>query len=286
MDPSMFHGDLVASDRILYTPSAFAKNNLIHLQETGSLKALKPHTSRRENLASCLFFLVCSGSGTLQYGETAYPLHAGDCVFLDCRKPYSHRTSNDLWSLKWVHFYGPNMSNIYDKYTERGGLPAFHPDNTGRYSQLLTELYDLASSSDHIRDMRIYERLTALLTFLMEESWHPEHSRRTSAKKQNLQDIKDYLDEHYMEKISLDFLAEHFYINKFYLTRIFREQFGASVNTYLQQIRITRAKQLLRFTDRTIEDIGTACGIEDANYFSRIFKKIEGVSPGEYRRKW
>ena len=283
---SLFHGSLVTTSRILYTPSAFARANLIHLQETGSLKARKPHTSRRENLASYLFFCVLSGYGTLEYDGTVYPLKTGDCVFLDCRKAYSHRTSDDLWQLAWVHFYGPNMGSIYDKYTERGGRPCFHPASLTPYEGLLSGLYEIASAQDYVRDMRIFEKLAALLTLLMEESWNPEDKKRAAPKRQNLQDVKEYLDLHYAEKIPLDRLAESFYINKFYLTRIFKEQFGISINSYLMQIRITHAKQLLRFTDRTVETIGQECGIEDANYFSRLFKKIEGISPGEFRRTW
>ena len=52
MDTALFEGTLVESERILYTPSTFARTNLIHLQECGRLKALSPHTSHRENLAS------------------------------------------------------------------------------------------------------------------------------------------------------------------------------------------------------------------------------------------
>jgi transcriptional regulator GlxA family with amidase domain len=70
------------------------------------------------------------------------------------------------------------------------------------------------------------------------------------------------------------------------MTRIFKEQFGVSINTYLQQIRITQAKQMLRFTDQTVEAIGVQCGIGEPNYFSRIFRQVEGVAPSEYRRKW
>ena len=286
MDTSMFHGSLVTTSRILYTPSAFARTSLIHLQETGSLRATKPHTSQRENLASYLFFLVCSGGGTLQYAGRTRPLRAGDCVFLDCQKPYSHRTSDDLWQLKWVHFYGPNMNSIYDKYTERGGGPCFHPKNPEPYDRLLNKLYETAASEDHVRDMRIFETLAALLTLLMEESWDPESRRHSPFRKQDLQEIKEYLDRHYAQRITLDDLADRFYINKFYLTRIFKEQFGTSINNYLLQTRITHAKQLLRFTDRTIESIGRECGIEDANYFSRMFRKEEGISPGEFRRMW
>lgn len=132
--------------------------------------------------------------------------------------------------------------------------------------------------------MKIYEKLASLLTLLMEESWNPGAHPEKKNRRRNVQAVKDYLDQHYAEKISLDNLAEQFYINKFYLTRIFREQFGLSVSAYLQQVRITHAKQLLRFTDQSIEKIGQECGMNDANYFSRIFRKTEGVSPGRIQK--
>lgn len=286
MNPSLFYGNLVKSNRIIYTPSDFAKTNLIHLQEIGELQAQKPHISKRENLSSYLFFIVLEGSGILQYYGKTYFLKKGDCVFLDCQKAYSHCSSEDLWNLQWVHFYGPNMNGIYKKYTQRGGLPSFHPENLELYSSLLKQLYEIASSNTYIKDMKIYEKLTALLTLLMEQSWNPATVFHNPSRKRNLQEVKEYLDQHYLEKITLDGLAEQFYINKFYLTRIFKEQFGVSINHYLLQVRITQAKQLLRFTDIPIEKIGQECGINDANYFSRIFKKVEGISPGEFRKRW
>lgn len=286
MEVCLFHGNSLESNRILYTPSAFAKNYLIHLQEIGELKAQKPHTSMRENLGSYLFFMVLEGSGTLEYEGREFQLSVGDCVFIDCRKSYAHTTTDDLWRLKWIHFYGMNMNNIYDKYSERGGQPCFHTDKLEAFKRVWSEIYDCADSSDYIRDMRIFEKLTSLLTLLMDESWHPGIKDSESVKIQNLQNIKEYIDIHYNEKITLDSLAEKFFINKFYLTRIFKNQFGVSINSYISQIRITHAKRLLRFTDKTIEEIASECGINDANYFSRMFKKIEGVSPHEFRKAW
>lgn len=97
---------------------------------------------------------------------------------------------------------------------------------------------------------------------------------------------KEYLDEHYTERITLDDLAERFFINKFYLSKIFKETYGTTVNNYLISKRITRAKQLLRFTDMTVDEVGAAVGMGDANYFSRMFRKVEGISPREYRKQW
>ena len=161
----------------------------------------------------------------------------------------------------------------------------FHPADIKPFTTLLTDIYDLALSSDYIRDMRINEKLGTLLTLLMEQSWQPE-SMTVSRKRLELAAVKEYLDEHYMEKIALDDMSEQFFINKFYLSKIFKETYGTTVNNYLISKRITRAKQLLRFTDMTVDEVSVAVGMGDANYFSRMFRKVEGISPREYRKQW
>lgn len=285
MRDGLFHGDLVNSDRIIYTPSPFARASLLHLQEIGELQARKPHVSRREHLNSYLFFRVCSGTGRLTYGGSVYPLAAGHCVFLDCGQPYDHETSDDLWQLQWVHFNGPTAAGVYEKYLERGGQPAFSPADSSAYGAVFQRLYGLAAGDDPIRDMRLNEGLSSLLTLLMADSYHPE-SARPAPKRSALLDIKAYLDAHFTEKISLDALAASFYVNKFYLTRIFKEQFGISVQSYLLSLRITHAKRQLRFTDRSVESIGLDCGIGELHYFSRVFKQVEGISPTAFRKQW
>lgn len=286
MDNALFEGALVRSRRILYTPSPFARGNLLHLQETGTLQARKPHTRRRSDLASYLFFMVKEGSGTLEYQDIAYPLQAGDCVFLDCRREHFHESSPDLWTLKWVHFDGPQMDAIYQKYLERGGAPSFHPCDPGRFEKVLDELFFIAGSNSYVRDMQLCEKITALLTLLMEEAWDPQRGLQASQKRLDLQKIRAYLDQNYSQRITLDQLSEQFYINKFYLSKIFSKQYGMTIQQYLIQLRITQAKQLLRFSDLPIEKIAAQCGIPDPNYFSRLFRKVEGIAPGEFRRRW
>ncbi len=279
----------VRSDRILYTPSSFAKANLLYLQEAGILTAAAPHVNRREKLYSCLCFLVLEGRGKLMYEGQTYFLEQGDVVFIDCRKPYSHSTGEqekELWILRWCHFYGASLPFIYEKYRERGGRPVIRPGSAKVYDELLKDLYVTASSDDYIRDMRINEKLSMLLTCLMGESWHPGEHREGYARKRDIRQVKNYLDENYHQKITLESAAELFYINKHYLARLFKEQYGITFTAYLQQVRITYAKRMLRFTDKKIEEIGRECGVGELAYFGRVFKKIEGISPGEYRKIW
>lgn len=275
----------VRSSRILYTPSPFARTWLLHLQEVGTLQALKPHTSRREKLQSYLCFVVEDGEGELVYEGKTYGLKTGDVVFIDCRKAYSHSTDIHLWTLRWCHFYGPSLTGIYAKYIERGGRPVFTPADAAPFRQIFQQLYNIAESSDYIRDMKINEGLNALLTLVMQESWNPGE-RREGRKRKSCMDVKNYLDEHFAEKTTLDALSAVFYMDKYYLTKCFKEEYGTTINQYLLQIRITKAKQMLRFTDEKLETIGLECGLGAANYFSRAFKKIEGMSPSEYREMW
>ena len=277
---------VVSSDRVLYTPSAFARDSLLHLQEIGRLTARKPHVSSRTALESYLFFRVLDGEGSLTYEGKTHALTKGTCVFIDCRKAYSHATSpQKLWTLEWCHFDGPTLRNVYDKYVERGGRAVFLPENGEQFRQVWQSLFDVAKGTDYVRDMKINECLGSLLTLLMVESWHPESSP-LAAKKSSVIPVKAYLDANYTKKISLDELSAKFYVNKYYLTRVFKEQYGQSINAYLLSVRITHAKQLLRFTEKTAEEIGMECGLGALNYFSRVFREVEGMPPSKYRGQW
>lgn len=282
---SLFHGDLVSSRRCIYTASSFASDSLLYLQETGTLTATKEHISKRDHLNSYLFFYVRHGSGILHYEGTDYPLSEGDAVFIDCRNGYWQKTSKDLWSLSWVHFNGSSMPAIYRKYQERGGKPAFHIHEDQTILSLLEQIYETAERRDYIRDMYLNELIAKLLTVLMKESWDPEKSRRKNTDNR-LEQIREYLDIHYAEKVRLEDLAQTFFINKYYLTRVFKAQYGVSIDQYLMQKRITYVKEQLRFTDKTLEVIAGECGLNDAAYLSRVFRKIEKINPGAYRSTW
>lgn len=190
-----------------------------------------------------------------------------------------------LWSLRWCHFYGPNMNAIYRKYQERGGRPVFQTEQLHHYRTILTELYQIAKSDDYVRDMRIHEKLSSLLILLMEDAWCGEKVSKGTPSPVDIQQVKEYLDINFTEKITLDDLASKFYINKYYLLSCFKERYGVTINAYLNQVRVTYVKQQLRFTDKTVECLAIELGMEP-NYLSRLFKKVEGVSPTEFRSKW
>ena len=120
----------------------------------------------------------------------------------------------------------------------------------------------------------------------MEYSWNPEKAKQSNTKCLNISNVRAYIDQNYTSKISLESVANQFNVNKSYLLRLFKENTGLTVNNYILQKRILMAKNELRFSNNTMDVIAEECGLETANYFIRIFKKIEGMTPGEYRKRW
>jgi AraC-like DNA-binding protein len=96
--------------------------------------------------------------------------------------------------------------------------------------------------------------------------------------------IKEYLDSKYTEEITLDDLATRIGYSKNYLCRIFREITGTTINSYLNNVRINHAVELLAGTDMEIAKISKAVGFNNVFHFLKTFKKLVGVSPGNYRR--
>lgn len=114
----------VKSERILYTPTSFAKTSLLHLQEVGTLYAVKPHTSSRSNLASFLCFAVREGEGELVYEKEHFRLKAGDCVFLNCEKLTATAQVNISGRFPGAIFI-PSLCPKYMKSTGKGAADRY-----------------------------------------------------------------------------------------------------------------------------------------------------------------
>ncbi len=99
-----------------------------------------------------------------------------------------------------------------------------------------------------------------------------------------ISDISEYVNIHFKELSALEQIADEFLISKEHLCRIFKNKFGISIITYLNTVKIKYSCQLLTSTDMNITDISIECGFNTANYFCRIFKRIIGCTPKEYKR--
>lgn len=270
--------------RILKTPSAVARRAFFYLQECGHLKAGGSHHTTRENLQSFLFAVVLDGKGSLNYAGETRRLVAGDCFFIDCRNQHSYQSdSEEPWELLWVHFNGCTTEEYYKLFTAQQ-QPVFHPVSTVKFVSQIQELMSLNNETYADTEVLTSGLLANLLTMLLTVNSISETS--DTALQSKLKTVLAHIDANFTSDIRLDELARRFDISKYYLTREFKRAYGETIFQHIISLRINYAKRLLRFTDKSVEEISSLCGFNDQSYFSKQFKKAENVTCLAFRRRW
>ena len=94
-----------------------------------------------------------------------------------------------------------------------------------------------------------------------------------------------YIGTGYAEHLTLESAARALFLSPDYLSRIFSKETGTSFNRYLNNVRITKAKELIRSGNLRLTDISQMVGYDDQSYFTKVFRRITGISPNEYRKK-
>ena len=94
---------------------------------------------------------------------------------------------------------------------------------------------------------------------------------------------RTYIQENYDQDISLDDVSRHLNLSPYYFSKLFKSETGTTFVEYLTNLRIDRAKELLRDESLSIKEVCASVGYSDPNYFSRAFKKNLGVTPTVYR---
>ncbi len=97
--------------------------------------------------------------------------------------------------------------------------------------------------------------------------------------------ILNYIDGNFTEKITVNELANLFHVSNYHFCRLFKETTGKTVIEYINELRIKKATLLLKESSLSITEIALTCGFNDANYFSRIFKKNKNINPSKFKKQ-
>ncbi|MCR6545037.1 AraC family transcriptional regulator [Dehalobacterium formicoaceticum] len=102
---------------------------------------------------------------------------------------------------------------------------------------------------------------------------------------QATQKAAEFIRKNFREKLTIDDIAQEVYLSPCYLSRIFKKSLGCTLMDYLAQVRVENARVMLKNPQYNVMQVAEENGFEDPGYFTRVFKKIEGITPSQYKQK-
>lgn len=194
--------------------------------------------------------------------------------------PYLQLLSDELVSREWGNAYAlqndPNVCVILSVHGQ------FFP-----IEEWITQHFDIPVRLVSGPSLESLEELPqafqAAQQAMAEQKFRAIHRLADLDDARRMHDIVAFVDEHYMEELSLDKLSTRFFLSREHISRRFKQEMGMTLSSYVIQLRINQAKRWLSETDEKMYSIALKLGYQDENYFSRLFKKNVGMTPLEYR---
>ena len=212
-----------------------------------------------------LIHFVVRGEGFFLRGGVEYPVKEGEAFLIRPHEITTYWASEtNPWHYQWIGFDGA----LSARYAE---LPPVFPYTTNWAEKMLL----LAA-----------ERGASVLEYTVTAQLHLMYADFFAGKEGRVDyvaSVKSYVDTLYMQPLRVEEIAANMSLNRRYLSRIFKEKMGMSIQEYIVAVRMKEAKRLLSKGFRVFET-AQLCGYEDAANFSKIFKRECGLSPAAYRK--
>lgn len=265
-----------------FFPTAYSRKSLLHLQLLFSATFHNNHYTKRKGLSSYLMAYTFYGKGILKYENKEYTMSPYDLFLIDCRKQHEYYACADEgWGYRAIHFDGPAMQAYFTPILSHRNVKFTFGENS-RFHDFFKELimtnYGNELNREILTNRILTDMITEILCFLpqYQNTEYPEF----------ISEICDFLDNSFHEKLTLDQIASHCNLSKFYLCREFKKYVGKTIFSYIIDSRIALALRLLRYSNMSVNEIAERIGFEDHNTFYRAFRQREDLSPSEYRKYW
>lgn len=178
-------------------------------------------------------------------------------------------------SLLYGHVFVATVFSDIMKVSQEAGMEA------GEFYENFTQEYEKIIQMDNLTVQ--IRRIAELLEKLCDAVWSNKASPHASI----IQEARKYIDSNYTDStLSLQYVSAHVHMSPSYFSVIFKQAVGKSFITYLTDLRLERARNLLQYTSQKAYEIGYAVGYDNPTYFSTLFKKNFGVGPIEYRQQF
>ena len=237
--------------------------------------------------------------GTMCYkvNHMVYHLKEGDIVFNNSGALHSGTMENQkdcayipvTFDSRLI--YGFFQSTVNSKYVDPviqdSMLPAICIDQSEPwhkpFREYLLRIIDLDEKKPDFYELDITICLQSMWRLLLEHiTYEPQASRENSLEYDRIKKILSYIEENYQNKITLNDIAGHIHLCESECTRLFKRHMNTTLFAFLQEYRIERSLEFLQ-DDQPVSAVADKAGFSDPNYYSKVFAKIKGCSPREYR---
>ena len=246
------------------------------------------------------YFYSTRGEGILKIYGKEYPIHPGDGFMIPLGIPHEYYPLGDEWDLRWMVPYGDGLADLYAKlsFYDDPEAPRFFDFKKGGPCRLkdtapldiiLNRMHhELVHDPDYgifTSSAMVYEYIIEFYhQILLASEARPVAPRRTDPYELCMETLRDYIDYHFMHRITMEELCEVTHVSAQHLCRIFRRCTGKRPMEYITGVRLENAKRLLLETDYSISEISYWSGFENMNYFGKLFKEKEHMTPGQFRK--
>jgi AraC-like DNA-binding protein/mannose-6-phosphate isomerase-like protein (cupin superfamily) len=249
-------------------------------------KAKYHYRKRIHGIDQHILIYCVEGSGWAQISNQTYNIGAGDFFLIPAGSPHSYAASGDeAWTIYWLHFKGSTgdalSTSIINKLKSHKGTVTYNAKRVTLFEEIYSNL-ERGYSNENI--------LYANMCF-----WHFMASFHFDSKFNftNANQIKevasvaiDFMRHHINTTLTLSQIAQGVNLSVSHFAALFQKKTGFAPMEYFNHLKIQKACQHLQFTEDRIKEISHQLGIEDCYYFSRLFKKLMGTSPVEYRKRF
>lgn len=226
---------------------------------------------------------VKSGKGIVTQGNIEeIPLDSGSLftIFPRIRFRFSADAKKPL-ELCWILFQGSQCRKILESI----GISLEHFVVPNISDDLIQPFYtECCLCNKELDSMAALGRL--LLLFGQIGQRQPEQYKKYRNREDVVEKVVYFIQNYYFLPLDMDMICDYIKYSRSYLSRLFNNELGMTIPQYVNQVRIWHAKNLLEQTDLTIQEISVSVGFVDAFYFSKAFKKLAGISPNQYRKKY
>lgn len=270
--------------RFILTPSPVAQSTYLYIQEIGYHYIDSSSSIKHAKIASYLFLYTLSGTGCLYYRGQSFLLQAGDFFWIDCKEEYRYEAKSEQpWETLSIHMYGATIAGYYDQY-DNNQMPVYHSQSSSLILELAQQLLNLQYTRTQKTELLNAQLLTQLLTEIILTTIYVKDNTYSIPSK--ILNMQTYLEHNYTQAITLDQLARQYGMNKFQLTKDFKQYIGLPPIEYLIHIRINAAKGLLQYSDKSVQEIANEVGVDNVSHFINLFKARVNCTPLSYRKEW